>query len=126
MKSLVFVYGTLKTDCTNHFMMEGCEYLDEAKLFGFSLYNLGVFPGIIRSRGTVPISCVFGELYDVPFQKLKDLDRFEGVPHLYTREMVRVQRGQYLMQDCWTYIYAGSVARKKHIYDGIWRTPNQK
>jgi|GEM_PF-1281478 len=68
----VFVYGTLlKVMCRSEVMATGV-FLGNASIRAI-LYDLGPFPAILEGDGTV-----YGELYDVPPDKLRELDWIEA------------------------------------------------
>lgn len=66
----VFVYGTLR---------DGSGY--EAELEGFRKDDTGRFPTLIPD----PEASVTGEVHKVTEARLRQLDRYEGVPTLYKR-----------------------------------------
>ncbi|UTF56019.1 gamma-glutamylcyclotransferase family protein [Natronosalvus rutilus] len=66
----VFVYGTLRN---------GSGY--DAELKGFTKDDTGQFPTLIPS----PDHTVCGEVHKVTTGRLRNLDRYEGTPHLYKR-----------------------------------------
>lgn len=82
----VFVYGTLKFGYgLNRVLSRGdAEFLWEATLDGYEMYDLGAFPAIMEGVGGL----VRGEVYDVPLSLMPRLDRIEGA---YDRVMVGVQ-----------------------------------
>lgn len=86
-KVLVGVYGTLKEGFQAHYLLgEDAVRLQDKTLHGFRLLvsRHVTFPAIVPSEG----SCVTVEVYEVPSVRLRELDRYEGVPGLYTREVV--------------------------------------
>ena len=87
----VFVYGTLLSGRYNHdYFLKGVEFMGEATLQGYALYNLGSYPGIIPASG----ERVMGEVYQVDDQILARLDRLEGNGWLYTRQVVGARVGE--------------------------------
>lgn len=86
-KVLVGVYGTLKEGFPAHYLLgEDAVRLQDKTLLGFRLLvsRHVTFPAIVPSEG----SCVTVEVYEIPSVRLRELDRYEGVPGLYTREEV--------------------------------------
>src|ERR1019366_3200932 len=87
----IFTYGTLM-DAHPRRMLRmladcggvGIWNLGPARTPGV-LYDLGAFPGLGHGDGVVT-----GELFEIPESLLARVDRFEGVPHHYTREEVFV------------------------------------
>lgn len=91
MKTLLFVYGTLKRGCSNHRQMAGQEFLATAETVpGFRLHNFGGYPGI--GPGPRDAGGVHGEVWQVDDTGLQRLDAFEGVPEgLYERRGIPLQ-----------------------------------
>jgi gamma-glutamylaminecyclotransferase len=88
----VFVYGTLMKGEGNHSLLDNkfSEYIGPAiTKRGYTLYNLGSFPGVIE-KGT---SAVLGEVYEVCAFTLSRLDYLEGHPHFYKRKKVVLRDG---------------------------------
>lgn len=86
MSTLLFVYGTLKRGCCNHHRLAGQTFIGPARTQpGFTLYDLGGYPGIVAdSADTAGVS---GEVWSVDPVALAALDAFEGVHEgLYRRE----------------------------------------
>ena len=87
----VFVYGTLKRGCGNHHVLSNysAELIGEAVVHtGFTMLHLGAFPGVVHKSDGGPI---IGELYEVKEgEPTAALDRLEGAPEFYHREMVEV------------------------------------
>jgi gamma-glutamylaminecyclotransferase len=90
-KTLIFVYGTLKRRCSNHSQLAGQEFLGTARTApGFTLYDLGGYPGIVADPNDR--DGVVGEVWSVDADALRRLDHFEGVHEgLYRREPIPLQ-----------------------------------
>jgi gamma-glutamylaminecyclotransferase len=89
--TLLFVYGTLKSGCTNHRFLATQTFIGVARTVpGFRLYDLGGFPGITQHcEDTLGVS---GEVWSVDAKCLEELDRFEGVHEgLYRRRAINLQ-----------------------------------
>ncbi|MGH7944973.1 MAG: gamma-glutamylcyclotransferase family protein [Opitutaceae bacterium] len=86
MSTLLFVYGTLKRGCSNHHHLAGQTLVGMARTPpGFTLYDLGGYPGIMPKPDDT--NGVIGEVWSVDHETLQRLDRFEGVHEgLYRRE----------------------------------------
>jgi gamma-glutamylaminecyclotransferase len=91
MKTLLFVYGTLKRGCSNHSQLAGQEFVGLARTIpGFTLYDLGGYPGIVVD--STDRTGVIGEVWSVDGDALRRLDHFEGVHEgLYRREPIPLQ-----------------------------------
>jgi len=73
--TLVFVYGTLMTGCSNHagFLADSI-FVGSGTLHGYALYDIGYYPGIKQKKKEI----VKGELYLVNSNTLMRLDSLEG------------------------------------------------
>ncbi len=110
----VFVYGTLKKGKSNHRFLENAEYLGEKTLWHYALYDLGPFPCILPRYSF----SVKGELYLVTDKELQLLDRLEGHPDMYQRQIVCVEPTQ---EDAFTYVWNGKLpSRTILIPNGVW------
>lgn len=91
MRTLIFVYGTLKRGCSNHAMMAGQTFVADARTQpGYRLFDLGGYPGLVTSPEDQ--EGVTGEVWSVDDDGLQRLDAFEGVHEgLYRRESIPLQ-----------------------------------
>lgn len=104
---LVAVYGTLRDGMGNNGLMGDSELLGETKVEGYEMYPAapyGGFPVIFpvsHSEETSPT--IVAEVYQVTEERLTGpLDRLEGHPSWYKRELVDTPYGKawiYVMQD---------------------------
>lgn len=105
----VFVYGTLMKGGLNHEHLENSTFLRNATLKGYDMYNVGIFPAIIRGRGKA-----IGELYEVPLSDLPSLDKLEGEGSYYIRKCEIVEsEGDTTL--AYVYEYIRSVSGLKKI-----------
>lgn len=96
---LLFVYGTLKRHQRNHHLLTGQRFVGEAEtVLGFRLFDLGPHPGLKRDPNGGPVR---GEAFDVSDCCLDELDDFEDVPNLFTRERIELTDGG----EAWAYFY---------------------
>jgi gamma-glutamylaminecyclotransferase len=112
--SLVFVYGTLKRGGSNHHYLAGQSFVGNARTApGFTLYNLGGYPGMVRLGDDT--GGVSGEVWSVDGECLAGLDALEGTGEgLYRREAVPL--GDSFAEQCVeAYIYLPSVAGRERI-----------
>ena len=72
--SKVFVYGALRRGASNHWRMEGAEFLGETTVTG-TLVKIDWYPGLVLEGS----SQVRGEVYEINDQILAELDEFEGI-----------------------------------------------
>ena len=82
----VFVYGSLKKGFGNHRCLEGATFVGPGILDNAKMLNLGAFPGIIPS----PTGKIFGEVYKITPEILARLDRLEGHPNFYCRQVASI------------------------------------
>lgn len=107
----VAVYGTLREGCGNHrYYLQGQEKLGEQELKGFRMFSLGGFPGVKEHAD----SSIKIEVYQVPEDVFKMLDRLEGYPSMYDRQEVETEHGP-----AWMYIWQ-SVHEGPTITNGDW------
>jgi gamma-glutamylcyclotransferase (GGCT)/AIG2-like uncharacterized protein YtfP len=86
MNTLIFVYGTLKRGCSNHYYLAGQTFVGPARTRpGYRLYDHGGYPGLVAKPDDR--EGVAGEVWAVDEEALRQLDHFEGVNEgLYRRE----------------------------------------
>ena len=108
----VFVYGTLRRGQRNHALLES------GRLLGpfitrplYTMLDLGAYPAVVPGGSTA----VTGEVYAVNAQTLASLDRLEGYPRRYTREILETPYG-----NAWFYIYLGRPGDRRSIGAGDW------
>lgn len=99
---LVFVYGTLKSGCSNHFCLAGAEFLGTARTVAPMALHRGDLPMAARTPGISPIQ---GELYRVTAGHLRRLDRFEEHPEVYQREQALVIDCDHREWRAWIYFH---------------------
>ena len=121
MATLLFVYGTLKRGGCNHHRLADQSFVGPARTCpGFTLYDLGGYPGIVAAAPDAP--GVMGEVWSVDAAGLAALDAFEGVPEgLYRREPLALLK-PYDGQRIDAYIYARDV-RGRPLIGSEWTEP---
>ena len=107
----LLVYGTLKRGGALSSHLRNSEFLNEEKVHGFEMFNLGWYPGIKKGPGTI-----YGEIYSIPVELLSSLDRVEGVPYLYDREEIITSHGV-----TYVYVYQGTPEDGSIIESGVWQ-----
>lgn len=110
---LIFVYGTLLRGRANHYRyLSEAEYIGEGTISGYTLYDLGGYPGIKRTgQGLVK-----GEVYQVDEKTLAAIDHLEDEGDLYTRVKATVACNSRQYPDVWTYLYNWSVADYRSVH----------
>jgi len=95
---LLFVYGSLKRGERNHGQLREARLEGKGSVSGLSLYDLGPFPmAVVDPSGS---SVLHGEIYAVTAEQLEHVDRFEGAPRLYERQLHRLRDGR----EVWVYV----------------------
>lgn len=88
-KTVVGVYGTLKSGMWNNGYIRNQKFLKTVVMHNVKLYrNYPDFPVAQWHEGSNSIV----ELWEVDDECLRRLDRLEGVPHMYQRKVVDVSR----------------------------------
>lgn len=107
---LVAVYGTLKRGRGNNRLLSTSSFIGEDELHGFTMYSAGGFPVIYRSEELS--KSILVEVWEVDEETLTgDLDRLEGHPSWYCRELVPTKYGE-----AWIYIMRSqSYARDNNL-----------
>ncbi|MBF0261216.1 MAG: gamma-glutamylcyclotransferase [Magnetococcales bacterium] len=78
----VFVYGTLKRGCSNHYLMGKTADPIMTSATGLLMYQLPGYPMAMPGNGVI-----HGELYWVDQESVRRLDRLEGHPKFFCREL---------------------------------------
>jgi gamma-glutamylcyclotransferase (GGCT)/AIG2-like uncharacterized protein YtfP len=102
----------------NHGQLQQAAWVGRTRLEGLALYDLGPFPMAIAC--SEPGSAIEGELYRVNAALLEQLDRFEGAPRLYQRELHRLNSGEPV------WVYVGRARQVRHVQrlsSGCWQGP---
>jgi len=120
----VFVYGTLLTGMGNwEYLLSPREGIPD-QIYGFVMYSLGGFPGIIPDSDK-GINLIEGEVFEITEEDLKRFDRLEGYSgkdspyNMYVRKVVKTVSGE----EVFTYIYndPDHLRGRALIPDGDWR-----
>lgn len=101
MENYVFVYGTLMNGKRNHYILEDSKFIGNGFISDYFMFNIVTYPGIQKSKYK---SKVYGEVYQVSEETLKQLDILEEVGTLYNKEIVRVYLNDFTI-DAIVYVY---------------------
>jgi gamma-glutamylcyclotransferase (GGCT)/AIG2-like uncharacterized protein YtfP len=93
----VGVYGTLKRGFWNHRLLRGSDYIRDAVVSGFRLYESGIPFAMEDEASPYPLSI---EVYRVDDTILQRLDMLEGHPTAYERKPFNVDG-----DEVWIYTY---------------------
>jgi len=120
MRTLLFVYGTLKRGCCNHHHLAGQTFVGPARTRpGYTLYDIGGYPGIVAAADQ---DGVVGEVWSVDPAARQRLDIFEGVPEgLYRREPVPLQP-PFASQEVEAYVPTPPIAGRR-LVGAEWSEP---
>lgn len=114
---LLFVYGTLKRGKKNHFALVNAHYLNESCTSpDYLLVDLGPYPGMVEK----PLGgfSVQGELFEIPYSLLLELDKIEGSPYLFHLEPIFLNDGS----NAFSYLYKQSIEGRRILSEGVWRS----
>ena len=119
-RKLVFVYGTLRRGASNHWRMDGAEFV-AAGTVGGSIYRIDWYPGMVLGGG----SRVMGEVFAVTPDQLAALDEFEGVSAAETdgceyRRVKTVVATDGGAIEAWVWEWIGPVDQSKLVSSGDW------
>lgn len=113
----VFVYGTLKRDHPNHYLLKdgGAQFLGRCFIEGeFRMFNMGAFPCVARIPNKSAM--IFGEVYRIDQSTLDALDILEGNGKFFTRSKVITP-----WKNTWMYFLPeNTTTRLKAVIDGMW------
>ena len=105
MDSPLFVYGTLKRGFGNHRLLATSEFIGRAVTVEPRPLVIAGLPFMINAPGAG--LNVRGECYKVDLNTWPLLDRLEGHPNWYKRDLIKVKiydNGEFVIQDCWCYM----------------------
>jgi gamma-glutamylcyclotransferase (GGCT)/AIG2-like uncharacterized protein YtfP len=124
----VFVYGSLMSGLQNHAILERgrATFISRATCADMRMLSLGAFPACVFEPGG---GVAKGELYECGDDCMEALDRLEGHPRFYARQLALIESagGQRL---AWVYVLsrrsASSIesevpARHAQLPCGDWR-----
>jgi gamma-glutamylaminecyclotransferase len=99
---LVFVYGTLRNGCGNHYLLEFSKLIGMAKTkIRYALYADGI-PFLSRCSAIFQVT---GEVYSVNQVTFMRLDQLEGHPDFYKRDIVEVVMQDGTELKAWIYFH---------------------
>jgi gamma-glutamylcyclotransferase (GGCT)/AIG2-like uncharacterized protein YtfP len=110
----VFVYGTLRRGGSNHFRMDGAEFVAAATVRG-RLYGIDWYPGLVPDDAAEQIS---GEIYQVSAGLLESLDAFEGPEYRRVRVMAALRDAA--PHAVWVWEWLGPCHENQRILSGDW------
>lgn len=109
----VFVYGTLRRGGSNHFRMDGADFVSKGTVRG-RMYRIDWYPGLILDEEG---DLLTGEVLAVEAAQLAALDRFEGPAYRRVKAAVDCAGNSV---DAWLWEWLGEVDEAKRIKGGDW------
>jgi len=99
---ILFVYGTLKREFSNHYFLRNSDFLGWAKTAQrYGLY-VDEYPLVYEED---PVSPIIGEAYRIDGDTLKHIDGLEGHPDHYHREQVEIILDTGERCNAWIYFF---------------------
>lgn len=124
--NMVFVYGTLKRGGCNHNAMQEAKGEFVAEVTTVERFPLEVrgLPFLFNAPGEG--EQIKGELFALPnYKPFERLDRLEGHPTLYKRELIKVADGAGNVVEVWAYFYQGARHGAVKPMPKVKRTPKK-
>ena len=118
----VFVYGTLKREYRNHHLLKDAKFIGVGTTYKrFRLFDVG-FPLAIPSEDGYRVK---GEVYKVKdAQMMSSLDKLEGYPYFYKRQVIKVEVDGVGDIEAWIYYVTSPQGKEiKPNKDGIVEWP---
>lgn len=116
----IIAYGTLMTGDRNHRFCENAVRIEPCTVTG-TLYDTGYgFPAYIPEGNTT----IQAELITLPIEYWQDIDRLEGYPRLYSREIILARLPDATTTEGWIYIMPRLPPQAKIILSGDWKHRN--
>jgi gamma-glutamylcyclotransferase (GGCT)/AIG2-like uncharacterized protein YtfP len=117
----VFVYGTLRRGGSNHFRMEGADFIGGGGIAG-EIFRIDWYPALVLGGN----STVKGELYRMCSEHLRALDEFEGIvpdegeSREYRRVKVEVTMDSGEKESAWVWEWIGDLNSAMALDTGDW------
>ncbi len=121
-RELVFVYGTLRRGGSNHFRMDGADFITTGRIVG-RMYKISWYPGLMLDDAGDDI---IGEVYSVDQEMLGNLDSFEGISagetedSEYRRVPATVTRPDGESLTAWVWEWRGVFDEAQRLHHGDW------
>lgn len=115
-KHRVAVYGSLRKNLYNHYLMHSADFIKTVKVdVPFRMISIAdLYPALIPN--TENYSIVF-ELYKVNDRTSRNLDVLEGYPDYYSKKYITIEGEEYLVY----YLSPLKITNEeKNIYSGDW------
>jgi gamma-glutamylcyclotransferase (GGCT)/AIG2-like uncharacterized protein YtfP len=132
MANYIFVYGTLKRDGVNNYLLGGCSFIGIGVAIGFVLADMGGCPGMVPGVVTRHNhnDDAMGEVYAASDKELPhilaSLDQLENEGSLYVRVKATVQLYSNTIEDavhpieCVAYLFMPNFNPETLVKGGEW------
>ncbi len=118
-REMVFVYGTLRRGASNHWRMDGAEFIASGTVAG-GMHRIDWYPGVVLGGN----GRVHGEVFAAGPERLAALDAFEGVgagvpgsEYRRVRTAVLTEKGEV---EAWIWEWTGPVDGRMRVESGDW------
>ena len=113
----LIVYGTLMSGERNHRFCRNSVSITPCTITG-TLYDTGYgFPAFVPEGENT----VVAELIEIPFEDWEAVDRLEGYPRLYDRQLLQATLADGGEATGWVYIMAELPEQARVIESGSWK-----
>jgi len=107
----IFVYGSLKKDCRDSYLLKDQRMRGDAVLsasHNFRMVNLGRFPAILSNQSDEISQDIFGEVWEVDPFAFEKIDDLADYPNFFSRKEVILDIGKlskinHFYLRCWVY-----------------------
>ena len=114
----IIAYGTLMTGERNHCFCRNAVSIHPVTIRG-TLYDTGWgFPAFVPGE----TGKVKAELIEIPFADWPAMDRLEGYPRLYDRQLIPATLEDGSTVDAWVYVMNNIPEQAKVIACGDWKS----
>ena len=118
----IIAYGTLMTGERNHRFCRNAVGIRPVTITG-TLYDTGWgFPAFVPGE----TGAVRAELIEIPIADWPDMDRLEGYPRLYDRQLIPATLEDGNTVEAWVYVMNNIPEQAKVIAGGDWKARDQK
>ncbi len=102
MSNLLFVYGTLKRNYSNHYIIKNCKFKGVGyTLERFKMFNKG-YPYIISNTNGYSVK---GEIFEINSKNIwHQLDKLEDYPNEYNKKITKICLSSKII-NAWIYYY---------------------
>lgn len=111
-RTRIAVYGSLLKGFGNHRLIQDSKYIgDGLTKPEYTMVSLGGFPGVIKNGN----NSIYFQVYELDDETFKRVDRLEGHPAFYKRDIIETEYG-----DVWMYFLDESYLEHEKVESGNW------